>query len=364
MKVIARLLTVLMSMLLAMVISINGASAEGEVNWETSTVTATAIGVYPEKSVNHLQAVQMAKLAATRIAQRDLLATIEGINITSETTVKNMMLEDDTIVTKLSGFLKGSVVVAERELPGGYEVTVQVPLFGGYNSVAPIVMQRPATRTSFPQPVQSVEPAAPVTNINITINNTTNIENTTNSTTNNNTTNVKNTTNNTTNNNTTNVNNNTTNTGINIPSTNPNTPSSTKPSTTKPTTKPVVTVPSTKTYTPSSRAIGGFTGLIVDCRGLGLKPVMSPVVKNENGDPIYGYKNLDYDKIIEIGMAGYTTDPTNVSRAGSNPLVVRAVKIEGATKGNPVISVADANRILIENNSSGFLDKMNVVFLR
>ncbi len=114
---------------------------------------------------------------------------------------------------------------------------------------------------------------------------------------------------------------------------------------------------------PEGRAAGNFTGLIVDCRGLGLKPVMSPVIKNANGTPIYGYKNLDYDKVISSGMAGYTEDITNSPRAGSNPLVVRAVSLENHN-GNPVISVADANRVLMENDATKFLDKTNVVFVR
>ena len=83
----------------------------------------------------------------------------------------------------------------------------------------------------------------------------------------------------------------------------------------------------------------------------------------DNGDKIYGYKNLDYDKIIEIGMVAYTSDINSVARAGSNPLVVRALKVVDHNS-NPVISVADSNRILIENDKTGFLDKLNVVFIR
>ncbi len=114
---------------------------------------------------------------------------------------------------------------------------------------------------------------------------------------------------------------------------------------------------------PAGRAIGGFTGLIVDCRGLNLKPVMSPAIYNDNGQPIYGYKNLDYDKVIENGMAGYAKNLEQARRAGFNPLVVKAVSLE---KHNscPVLTTADANRVLIENGASHFLDKTNVVFLR
>lgn len=108
---------------------------------------------------------------------------------------------------------------------------------------------------------------------------------------------------------------------------------------------------------------GGFTGLIVDCRGLGLKPVMSPVIKNAAGTAIYGYKNLDYDAVVKNGMAGYTHDINKAGRAGSNPLVVKAISLDNHN-GNPVLSIADANRVLIENGATGFLNEARVVFVR
>ena len=118
---------------------------------------------------------------------------------------------------------------------------------------------------------------------------------------------------------------------------------------------PTVTVPSS----------GGYTGLIVDCRGLGLKPVMSPVIKSDSGMYIYGHKNLDYDKVVALGMADYSYNlNSGVARAGSNPLVVKAVSLEGTLRGNPVISAADANKILAENSVSHFLESTNVVFIR
>ena len=115
--------------------------------------------------------------------------------------------------------------------------------------------------------------------------------------------------------------------------------------------------------TPAGRAIGGYTGLIVDCRGLDLSPVMSPVIKNADGAPIYGYKNLDYDKVVANGMAGYTRDIRNAVRAGSNPLVVQAIGVDNHNS-NPILSVADANRVLIENGATGFLNTARVVFVR
>ncbi len=113
----------------------------------------------------------------------------------------------------------------------------------------------------------------------------------------------------------------------------------------------------------SMSAIGGYTGLVVDCRGLGLNPVMSPVIKNEQGVSIYGHKNLNYDLVVRDGMVDYSNNISSVARAGSHPLVIKAKSLTN-NNANPVLSVADANRILIENGSTGFLTKTSVVFVR
>jgi len=109
---------------------------------------------------------------------------------------------------------------------------------------------------------------------------------------------------------------------------------------------------------------GGYTGLIIDCSGLGLKPVMSPVIRNANQQPIYGYKNLDYDRVIDKGMASYASGMSgNLSRAGSNPLIIKAVRVEDHNS-YPVVDTPDADRILLENQKSHFLDSCAVVFVR
>lgn len=113
---------------------------------------------------------------------------------------------------------------------------------------------------------------------------------------------------------------------------------------------------------------GNYTGVIIDCRGMGLKSTMSPVIKNARGESIYGYKNLNYDKVVAIGMAGYTSSLNqNVSRAGSHPLVLKAIRVEKRASQNhvdPVLSNADADKLLAENASTGFLNNCAVVFVR
>lgn len=107
---------------------------------------------------------------------------------------------------------------------------------------------------------------------------------------------------------------------------------------------------------------GGYTGLIIDCRGFRVQPVMSPVIKNAKGQKIYGHKNLDYDKVIEYGMASYASSISEAFRAGNNPLIIKAVDVEDFNS-NPVVSMEDARRILSENKASGFLENTAVVFL-
>lgn len=91
----------------------SGHPGAGAVNYSTQVVEATGIGVINPKAVNVGQARAGCVTAAKVTAQRNLLEIIQGVNVDSETTVKNNMLEDDTIKTKVSGVLKGA-----RQKPG------------------------------------------------------------------------------------------------------------------------------------------------------------------------------------------------------------------------------------------------------
>ena len=110
---------------------------------------------------------------------------------------------------------------------------------------------------------------------------------------------------------------------------------------------------------------GDYTSLVVDCTGLALRPAMSPVIKNEQGDAIYGASNLDYDLVSTKGMAAYwrDLDVSGLARAGAKPLIVKCAALSD-NNVNPVLTVADANCVLRENEQSHFLDNLNVIFVR
>ena len=110
-------------------------------------------------------------------------------------------------------------------------------------------------------------------------------------------------------------------------------------------------------------ATGQYTGLIVDCTGLGLQTAMAPAVYTDGKKVVYGLEHFSHDQVINRGYVGYSTSATTgVQRAGSNPMVVKAQSIEHFF--NPVISKEDAAKILAENQMNGFLSAGNVVFVK
>ncbi len=115
----------------------------------------------------------------------------------------------------------------------------------------------------------------------------------------------------------------------------------------------------------------GYTGVVVDASELGLESTFSPVVYDENGRAIYGMKNIDPDLAISKGMVEYSTSKEKAvtnSRAGSNPLVLKAVAVKGgrnsANRVNVVVTVDDGDKMLLANEKSGMLQKCAVVFVK
>ena len=352
------------------------------VDWQNRVITVTGEGVVPSNAVNYTQAKGLASQAARADAYRKLAEIVNGVRVEGETTVEKMLTTHDQIKLKVAATIKGAKVVNETFLSdGGYRVTVQMPLFGTSNSLAGAVFEKTSSVEPFPNPVVEVEPSVvpyssstPVKQ-RIQITATVTVEQKENFTP--------------------------------VPTTpyrpplsrmslqsldsiilqnlQANSPAWQQPTYQQPTYQqptyqqptyqqpipssqipydtPTTTQPVRRSVTEyASMAQGDYTGLIVDCRGLGLQPVMSAVIKNTNGTRIYGHKNLDIDKIIAMGVADYISDEDSVGRAGDNPLVVKAVAVENFNS-NPVLNIPDSNRVLIENYATKFLKDMKVVFL-
>ena len=113
-----------------------------------------------------------------------------------------------------------------------------------------------------------------------------------------------------------------------------------------------------------------YTGVVIDADGLGLEPTFSPAIYDTNGRAIYGVENINPDFAVSEGMVNYAdtvADATANSRAGDNPLVVRAESVKGGAGPNTVnavVSVEDGDRILLANEKSKMLDNCAVVMVK
>ncbi len=118
----------------------------------------------------------------------------------------------------------------------------------------------------------------------------------------------------------------------------------------------------------SSPGSGGsaFTGLIIDARGLGVRPAMAPKVVDNQGDEVYGSKFVSREYAVDIGMVGYEKDVVRAranERVTDNPLVVKAVQASGPNKTDVVVSSGDAQKIHGAAASMNFLQHCKVMFI-
>jgi len=113
----------------------------------------------------------------------------------------------------------------------------------------------------------------------------------------------------------------------------------------------------------------GYTGVVIDARGLGLQPSMSPRLRDAYGNTLWGNLEIAPEVVIEYGLAGWArthaelNHPNLRARIGDNPLWIRAVGVQGVGRNEVILDSSDAERLLRENAVSGFLERLAVVFL-
>ena len=109
-----------------------------------------------------------------------------------------------------------------------------------------------------------------------------------------------------------------------------------------------------------------YTGLIVDARGLGVKPAMAPKILNEDGKEVYGSAWINRDYAVREGMVGYLKDPVQAQtnpRVTDKPLMVKALKVAGDARVDMVITNADAAMLHNAAENLSMLQKCRVIVL-
>lgn len=298
----------------------------GTVNWTTGLVTAVGIGAPPEKASSPGQARAMADRAAFAVAVRNLLEAVKGIQVDSATLLENYIVKDDAIKTRVTGLVKGAQIIKKEVHPdGGVEVTVGMSLAGElFDTVVSKGFGRKALAVEPAKPVPALPkaqefPPAPVAKPALPL---------------------------------------------------PPLPDVHAPPSAPlaPKTKEFPPVPATKAPSaplPSVPApVETYTGLLVDARGLGLKPALVPRLLDEQGKELYASEVLDRAKAVEAGVAGYAKDMVAGSRqvrVTDNPLIVKGIKASGAKTTDIMIGGDGVKAIQQSEPMSHFLQQGRVV---
>jgi hypothetical protein len=109
-----------------------------------------------------------------------------------------------------------------------------------------------------------------------------------------------------------------------------------------------------------------FTGLVVDAKGLGVRPVMVPRIIDENNQEVYGSAFVSREYAVQQGMSGYARnlkEVLNNQRVADHPLVVKGLKTLGPGRSEIVISNADASKLRSTSESLYFMKKCRVIIV-
>jgi hypothetical protein len=257
------------------------AGDNGIINYEDGYIEAVGIGAVDPARIKGTNARPMCLRAAETVARRNLLEVIKGVQIDSQTTVKDFITESDIINTSVQGFIKGAVVVNKDYLSdGSCEVTIRMSLSGKFaQTIIPKAIQEEQKRQPPPQAVPEPAPAAPQST---------------------------------------------------------------------PVTAPV------------------YTGMVVDARGLGARPAMSPKIVDETGAEVYGSMIVDKTFAVSQGISGYARDLTAAQgnqRVTNNPVTVKGMSAEGAGKSDIKIGNAEAQQIRAATENLSFMKKCRVMIV-
>jgi outer membrane biosynthesis protein TonB len=111
---------------------------------------------------------------------------------------------------------------------------------------------------------------------------------------------------------------------------------------------------------------GTATGLVIDGRGLGLRPALLPRIVDAHGQEIYVGQVVTRTNAVEQGVAGYARDvnaAANNFRVTDNPAVLKGLRASGSTKTDIVLGQADAQTLRQLGGKGDFLQYCRVIIV-
>lgn len=109
-----------------------------------------------------------------------------------------------------------------------------------------------------------------------------------------------------------------------------------------------------------------YTGLIINCKGLKVKPALSPRVLDETGKEVYGSAYVSREWAVKYGVVGYAkevADAAKLDRVGKTPGTIKAAKTHGENSTDVVISNKDAADVRSAADNLKFLSECRVIFV-
>lgn len=305
-------------------------TSSGRINWTVGEVYATGVGAPPASAVNAAQARAMTERAAVVVAYRNLLEVVKGVRVDSETVVENFITKSDVVRTRVEGIVKGARIVKKQYLSdGSVEVLIAMPLKGALmDAIVPGNFGRPAGQqllkpiplprrpADIKQPSKPAEPAQPPV-------------------------------------------------------------SEKKPEPVTPTVPPTAITPEKKPEpllptapapdVPTVAFKGGLaTGLVIDGRGLGLRPALLPRIIDSQGQELYVDHVVTRTNAVEQGVAGYAKDvnaAANNFRVTDNPAVIRGLRASGSARTDIVVAQTDALMLRELGGKGDFLENCRVIIV-
>ncbi len=107
-----------------------------------------------------------------------------------------------------------------------------------------------------------------------------------------------------------------------------------------------------------------YTGLIIDARGTGISPAMSPKIYNADGKEIYGSAAVERDFVLQHGIVGYVKDMKKAEqhkRVKGNPIIIKA----GSSQKETDVTISNEDAELLEklDATQSFLREARVLII-